>query len=148
VLIDPATNTVVNEVLDMAGPQLPPPPDYLGVFREVPTGNPDLLQITAQDSPSLAITDPPARFLTNIAVEDRFRMYLVWRFGAGADAVIYTLATRDWNAVFRADTFVAGQGVTRIAAGAGAFSPNPADKRNHANPIVVRPTFNESMTVR
>ncbi|HZT80608.1 MAG TPA: Ig-like domain-containing protein [Gemmataceae bacterium] len=149
VFIDPTNRRQVGEVLDKAGAQLPPPPDYLGLFRQVPTGNPDLAPITAQDGPTTVVLPGAlALDLTNIAVEYHFRMYLVWRFGAGANAVIYTLATRDWNVIFRADTFAVGQGPTRVANGSGVFSPNNVDRNNHANPIVVRPTFNESIQTR
>jgi hypothetical protein len=119
----------------------PPPPDYDVAFVRNVVGNTET--ITANDSPS---TGNPAgsNNLQNIDLRERFTLYLVWRF---ADNTIYTLATRDWNVVFRADTFVAGRGVTRVLA---ASAVNVlALNRVHTNPAALRaPIANGNIVIR
>jgi hypothetical protein len=161
VLIDPTTNMPAPDaVLDSS--QAPPSPDYhTNDWREFVNG--DLVTISDQDDPAWALmaTYPngdsvpdvwKARDLTRIAVRHNFRMYLVWRFPNtgpnGNQTVIYTLATRDWYATFRGDTYVDGRGVTAIGAGAGVFEPDPADLTNHDDPIVIPPRFNACVSIR
>jgi hypothetical protein len=86
------------------------------------------------------MTDPPnGADLTDIDVVYRFRMYLVWRFPAH---IIYTLATKDWWVVFRANTYVAGSGVTQIQNPDGIIVFDFI--RSHDNPVVTAPTANGS----
>ena len=105
-----------------------------------PVDNPDIQRITATDSPQIFPPNPAD--LTDINVVERFRLYLVWRFDT---EIIYTLASFDWYVVFRADTFVAGQGVTRVLYPIGVLTESTF-AINHDNPVVTAPIPNGSVT--
>jgi len=119
----------------MANYDLPPEPYYTGNFAFV-TPAPhfmDAWRVQAEDGPATFIPFypgftpvPPAvrndrqnMYLTNIDIELKFRMYLVWRF---ADGTRYTIATRDWNVVFRATGPGGGQGLNEIDTRSGVLS--------------------------
>jgi hypothetical protein len=102
----------------------------------------DTIRIAASDSPELIGPDGRAD-LTNIAVVLKFKMYVLWRFQPGANSILYTLGTRTWHIVFHADEYKVGQGVTRNLFPNGVVPTGNLDRRDHSNPIVVGPSYNQ-----
>jgi hypothetical protein len=94
--------------------------------------------------PAASREQPQHLYLTNIAVELQFRVYLVWRF---SDGTRYTLATRDWKVVFRATGPGNGQGLNAITGMSGVFSPDPFVLTD-ANPVADPPTGNYALENR
>jgi VCBS repeat-containing protein len=139
-------------LLDKAGTGQPPPPDYNSGFGIHPTGaTGGSLTITDGDTPTslyqaggtfLAGTFLLPRLLTNVDFTYRFRVYLMWRWGAAGSGIIYTLATAEWQAHFVGGAFAVGQGVTSLAG--SAITADPNFTRSHSNPVVQGPTFNVS----
>jgi hypothetical protein len=124
-------------LLDRFLPVQPPSNDpyYDGDFHFLPP-NGNTISVSATDSPHVLL--PNRIDLESINITMRLRLHLAWRFD---DGVSFSFAYREWSVEFLADTYVNGQGVTRVVV---TNVPAPGNLiLSVEQPVVSGPTFND-----
>jgi hypothetical protein len=152
---NPANNKTLVDIVGQNPVADPPGPDYTGLLAGVPTGNPDYVQITAQDGPYAGAGDQGSafvranaagvffdtrQFLTAAGSRYDFTLFLLWRIdNGGGNRTLFPYASETWSATYSADnTGVGGVGINKILPGAGVTT-GQANLNNHTLRVVQGP---------